>query len=145
MGLSTSAAKQLPAGSVIVCTRATVGELAIATVPMTTNQGFKNIVPNGKHDSDFIYYLLCHNKKALIRAAGGSTFAEVSKADFEKLAFPVPQLDEQRAVASVLINADDTIERRQAQLAALSQEKSALMQQLLTGKRRVRLDEREAA
>lgn len=144
LGLSSSAAKRLPAGTVIVCTRATVGALAIATVPITTNQGFKNIVPNGKHDSDFIYFLLSQNKKALVRAAGGSTFAEVSKADFEKLTFPVPQIDEQRSIAAVLICADETLEKLQSKLTGLRQEKSALMQQLLTGKRRVMVEARAA-
>lgn len=144
LGLSSSAAKRLPAGTVIVCTRATVGALAIATVPMTTNQGFKNIVPNGKHDSDFIYFLLSQNKKALVRAAGGSTFAEVSKADFEKLTFPVPQVDEQRSIAAVLICADEALEKLQSKLTGLRQEKSALMQQLLTGKRRVMVEAQAA-
>ena len=111
LGLSSSAAKRLPAGTIIVCTRATVGALAIATVPMTTNQGFKNIVPNDKHDSDFIYFLMSQNKKALVRAAGGSTFAEVSKSDFEKLAFRVPPIDEQQAIAAVLICADTGFEK----------------------------------
>ncbi len=140
LGLSSSSAKNLPAGTVIVCTRATVGALAIAKVPMTTNQGFKNIVPNGKHDSDFVYYLLRQNKKALVRAAGGSTFAEVSKADFEKLIFQVPHIDEQRSIAAVLICADEALEKLQAKLVLLRQEKSALMQQLLTGKRRVKVE-----
>lgn len=142
-GLAESSAKLLPVGTVIVCTRATVGDLAIVTMPITTNQGFKNIVPNDKHDSEFLYYLLAYNKKALIRAAAGSTFAEVSKADFEKLAFVVPERLEQRAIVSAIINADETIERRSVQLTALRQEKAALMQQLLTGKRRVKLPDRK--
>lgn len=144
-GLVESSAKLLPVGTVVVCTRATVGDLAIATTPMTTNQGFKNIVPNDRHDSEFLYYLLSYNKKALVRAAAGSTFAEVSKADFEKLEFIVPERSEQRAIASALIKADEMIEQRLSQLTALRQEKAALMQQLLTGKRRVKLAESEVA
>ena len=140
-GLAESSTKLLPAGSVIVCTRATVGELAIATGPITTNQGFKNIVPSDRHDSDFIYYLLLHNKKALNRVAAGSTFAEVSKADFERLTFIVPALEEQRAIAGILIDSDETIQLRSTQLSALRREKAALMQQLLTGKRRVAVAE----
>lgn len=145
LGLSSSSAKRLPVGTVIVCTRATVGALAIAAVPMATNQGFKNIVPNAKHNSDFVYYLLRQNKKALVRAAGGSTFAEVSKADFEKLTFQVPCIDEQRSIAAVLICADEALEKLQSKLTMLQQEKSALMQQLLTGKRRVKVTEEEPA
>lgn len=144
-GLSSSAAKLLPAGTVIVCTRASVGILAIATVPIATNQGFKNIVPNQNYDSTFLYYLLSLNGKALVRAAGGSTFLEVSKADFERLIFRIPAIDEQRAIASVLSSADEAQQKLESTLAALREEKAALMQQLLTGKRRVKLAECEAA
>ena len=144
-GLSASAARLLPAGTVIVCTRATVGALAIAVGPICTNQGFKNIVPNQKYDSAFLYYLLSFNEKALLRAAAGSTFAEVSKTDFERLVFSVPKLEEQRAITSILIAADDELEKFEAKLIALRQEKAALMQQLLTGKRRVTTADTEAA
>ena len=144
-GLSSSPAKLLPAGTVIVCTRASVGILAIANVPISTNQGFKNIVPNQKHDSTYLYYLLSFNRKALVRAAGGSTFLEVSKGDFERLTFRVPAIDEQQAIASVLTVADEAKQKLEAELAALRQEKAALMQQLLTGKRRVKPAQSEAA
>lgn len=138
-GLSSSAARLLPAGTVIVCTRATIGELAIAAVAMTTNQGFKNIVLNDEHDSDFVYYLIQYNKKALSSVANGSTFSEVSKADFEKLSFLIPQIDEQQAISSILVAADGIVERKRLYLNALQTEKAALMQQLLTGKRRVKI------
>src|SRR5438093_12421480 len=50
-GLVGSAAKLLPVDSVIVSTRATLGETAIAAVPLATNQGFKSIIPNEHTDS----------------------------------------------------------------------------------------------
>jgi type I restriction enzyme S subunit len=145
LGLSSSSTKSIPVGTVIVCTRATVGALAIATVPMTTNQGFKNIVPHNNQNSDFLYFLISQNKQALLRAAAGSTFAEVSKTDFEKLSFYIPTIGEQRAIADVLICAETAIEKLENKLSALRAEKSALMQQLLTGKRRVKLHQKEAA
>ena len=56
-GLKNSSAKILPPHSIIVCTRATIGKAAINTVPMSTNQGFKNIIPKktcykGAYSSD---------------------------------------------------------------------------------------------
>ena len=54
-------------------------------------------------------------------------------------------IKEQQKIATVLINADKEIELLAQQLADLKQEKKALMQQLLTGKRRVKLDEKEVA
>ena len=47
-GLKSSSAKILPPFSIIVCTRATIGKAAINTVPMSTNQGFKNIIPKNR-------------------------------------------------------------------------------------------------
>ena len=89
-GLKSSAAKLLPKGAILICTRATIGELAIATGPICTNQGFKNLVLLDEYDSDFVFYLLKFFKNELIRYACGSTFLELSKKDFEKRAFFVP-------------------------------------------------------
>lgn len=143
-GLANSSAKLLPPGSLLVCTRATVGKLAIATVPITTNQGFKNIVPSTDYDVTFLYYLLDFFQKRLIRAACGSTFLELSKTDFDKLEFKVPSIDEQKAIGGILATADDEIKALEDTLRKLTIEKSALMQQLLTGKRRVKIEEAAA-
>lgn len=59
--------------------------------------------------------------------------------------FAVPSLEEQQAISRIVHDADAMAAAYEAQLAALRKEKSALMQQLLTGKRRVKVDEREAA
>lgn len=137
LGMASSSARLLPKGTVVVCTRASVGEVAIAAVPIATNQGFKNIVPNDDHDSDFIYYLISHRKAALLRAAAGSTFAEISKASFERLSFLVPALDEQRSISAILSTADDALTTLESKRRALRTEKAALFQQLLNGQRRV--------
>lgn len=140
-GVQNSSATILPAGSLMVCTRATIGALSISSGPICTNQGFKNIIPTKAFDVNFIYYLLAYNSKALFRKASGSTFLELSKKDFEKMAFPCPFLEEQQRIAAVLSTADEEIAALQQKLDALKQEKKALMQQLLTGKRRVKLTE----
>jgi type I restriction enzyme S subunit len=132
----------LPAGTLLVCTRATIGLMSISTTDISTNQGFKNIVPNSKFHVNFIYYLLCFFKHKLIRYSCGSTFLELSKKDFEKLDFLCPpSFEEQQKIAAILIAADDEILNLQQKLACLKQEKKALMQQLLTGKRRVKVNE----
>lgn len=65
----------------------------------------------------------------------------VKPSDFFSLKVPVPLFEEQQKIAAVLSTADQEITALQQKLAALKQEKKALMQQLLTGKRRVRIDE----
>ncbi|MCF2918272.1 restriction endonuclease subunit S [Pseudoalteromonas sp. Cn5-37] len=136
-GIKNSSAKLLPKGTLLVCTRATIGEMAIASHEMSTNQGFKNIVPNENTNIEFVYYLLNFYKHKLISKASGSTFLELSKSAFEGLYFYVPEYQEQKKIAAVLLNADREIDALQQQLADLKQEKKALMQQLLTGKKRV--------
>ena len=139
-GLKNSSASLLPKGSVLVCTRATIGYLAIANESITTNQGFKSIVPNEDFDSEFIYYLLSFHRHHLVRHACGSTFLELSKKDFAKLKFDAPKLEEQKAISKALAHCDDEIYNLKNQLSQLKQQKSALMQQLLSGKHRVKLD-----
>lgn len=60
---------------------------------------------------------------------------------FSNLTIPLPSLEEQQKIAAVLTNADNEIELLEQQLTDLQQEKKALMQQLLTGKKRVRLND----
>jgi len=140
-GLENSSAKLVPAGSLLICTRATIGAMAITSHEMCTNQGFKNIVPNSKTNIVFVYYLLTYNKHRMISKASGSTFLELSKTSFESMRFRMPPLKEQQKIASVLTNADKEIELFEQQLANLQQEKKALMQVLLTGKKRVTLND----
>ncbi|EIV8494014.1 MULTISPECIES: restriction endonuclease subunit S [Vibrio harveyi group] len=139
LGLSTSSAKLVPAGTLLVCTRATIGALAISQQQMCTNQGFKNLIPNKNVDVDFLYYLVSYGKHKLVSKASGSTFLELSKKDFEHIRFKIPKVDEQQKIASVLTAADKEIELLNAKLTHLKQEKKALMQQLLTGKCRVKV------
>ena len=140
LGLKNSAARLLPKGALLMCTRATIGDLAIAEEPIATNQGFKSLIPNKRYDVDFLYYLFTYNKHVFKRNACGSTFVELSKHDFEKQRLLVPSLAEQKSIASVLNSASAEIETLKIQLGLLNQEKSALMQQLLTGERRVQVD-----
>lgn len=137
-GLKESAAKLLPVGALLVCTRATIGEMAIATQPIATNQGFKSLVPSASFSVEFIYHLLTFFKHEIIRQACGSTFLELSKKDFSKQTFLAPSKSEQDRIAQVVNCCEDEIEVLRNRKNGLLTEKRALMQQLLTGKRRVR-------
>ncbi len=82
-----------------------------------------------------------------VAAEGGRAHGllNVKPTDFMGLALVVPEIKEQQKIASVLTAADKEIELLEAKLAHFKQEKKALMQQLLTGKRRVKVAEAEAA
>jgi len=139
-GLKNSSAKLVPKGSLLVCTRATIGEMAITSGEMCTNQGFKNIVPNKGEIIVFLYYLLTFKKHMLVSKACGSTFLELSKNAFGSIKLNIPEAKEQQKISLVLSNADKEIDLLKQQLSDLKQEKKALMQQLLTGKRRVKIE-----
>ena len=143
LGLKSSSAVLLPPNSIIVCTRATIGNAAISLHQIATNQGFKNIVPNENIDTLFLYYTIVNNKIRLIRLGNGSTFLEVSKSDFENLTIPVPPLPEQQRIVSVLSLWDTAIAKQTALIEKLTLRKRGLMQQLLTGKTRLKGLERE--
>ncbi|MBO4644201.1 MAG: restriction endonuclease subunit S, partial [Alphaproteobacteria bacterium] len=135
-GLKNSSAVLLPVGSLIVCTRATVGDCCINTTAVSTNQGFKNLIPENSN-IDFLYYLVSSHKTDLIRKACGSTFLEISKHDIEKLKYPVPPLPEQEKIAEILGCWDDGIEKLSRLIEQKKQLKKGLMQRLLTGKQRL--------
>lgn len=76
----------------------------------------------------------------LIDAVGGAQ-PNISNKDIERIKLTLPNTEEQQKIATVLTNADQEITTLQQKLDALKQEKKALMQQLLTGKRRVKVEE----
>ena len=137
-GLSSSAAELLPARSVVMTSRATIGECAINTVPLCTNQGFKNFIPFETTDVDFLYYLLTTQTQGFISVCGGSTFLEIGKRQLAAYKIGMPETKaEQIAIAAVLSDMDAEIaalERRREKTRDLKQ---AMMQELLTGKTRL--------
>lgn len=82
-------------------------------------------------------------RRLISALAQGSTRYNISKSALLKLMFQLPNADEQEAIADVLGGCDSDLRKLTGQLTALRQEKAALMQQLLTGKRRVKLPESE--
>ncbi|ENY2596804.1 restriction endonuclease subunit S [Vibrio cholerae] len=96
---------------------------------------------------EFIRYLLRSEKvrRSISLLAQGATRYNLSKTQLLKITLNIPSLGEQQKIASVLTAADKDIELLEAKLAHFKQEKKALMQQLLTGKRRVKVAETEAA
>ena len=136
-GLKESSATLLPPQSIVVCTRATIGSAAICTTDIATNQGFKNIIPNKETNSEWLYYMIIYSKSRLVRLGCGSTFLEVSKKDFSRFKIPFPPLPEQEKIAEILSTWDKAIEKQTQLIEKLELRKKSLMQQLLTGKKRL--------
>ncbi|MEF8729337.1 MAG: restriction endonuclease subunit S [Accumulibacter sp.] len=131
-GLAGSAARLLPVNSIVVTTRATLGEAAITAVPLATNQGFKNIIPDASSDPRFTYYAVKTLRREMERLASGTTFLEISKADFERINLMRPLRGEQERVAAILSAFDSAIEQTEAVIAKLKQVRAGLVHDLLT-------------
>jgi type I restriction enzyme S subunit len=137
-GLKQSSAEVIPASSIVMTSRATIGECAINAVPMTTNQGFKNFVPFESVDAEFLYYLLTTQKAGFISLCGGSTFLEIGKTQLRGYAVSLPaDKAEQTAIATVLSDMDADLSALEARLAKTRAIKQGMMQELLTGRTRL--------
>jgi type I restriction enzyme M protein len=101
-GLRESSAKMIPANSVVVSTRATIGRIAINRVPIATNQGFKNVVIEdpARATSEYVALALTKLVPTMKAWATGGTFAEISKSKFCELQIPLPPLDVQKEIVA---------------------------------------------
>ncbi|MDF1579020.1 MAG: restriction endonuclease subunit S, partial [Desulfobulbales bacterium] len=137
-GLKGSSAEMIPANSIVMTSRATIGECAINTVPVSTNQGFKNFIPFDDVDVEFLYYLLVMQKQGFISLCGGSTFLEIGKTQLALFEVKLPaEKVEQTAIAAILSDMDAEIAALGKKLAKARRIKQGMMQELLTG--RIRL------
>ena len=104
--------------------------------------GFAVLSAKKDVSSDYVYhYLFSHHLTGQINAlVVGSNYPAINSSDVGSLKILCPPLEEQQKIATVLTNADREIELLEQQLADLQQEKKALMQVLLTGKKRVLVD-----
>lgn len=112
-GMESCSLQMLPKGAVLLTTRAPVGYVAIANNEMTTNQGFRNLIPNEKATSEFLYYLLKFNTNRLKANASGTTFGELSGSTLKSLTFGFPSREEQTAITKILSDLDSKIELNQ--------------------------------
>ena len=109
-GLKNSSAKLLPPYSILLSSRATVGECSINLKKCCTNQGFQSAVPNKDITStEFLYYRLLSHKRELIKKACGSTFLEISAKQIAKFNTYLPTKSEQDKIASLLSLIDERI------------------------------------
>ena len=101
-GYASCSTKLIPAGAVIMSTRAPIGHLGIASVPLCTNQGCKTFVPGADVDTEFLYFSLLTHMEDIQALGSGSTFQEVSKTKLSKFEICLPSLCEQQRIAGIL-------------------------------------------
>ena len=131
-GLAGSGANLLPAGALLVTTRATLGARVINAVPMATNQGFKSVVFKRPEESSYYFHLFDKVKSELVRRASGTTFLEISGADFGSIKVPSPLTSEKQKISQLLDTLDTAIHETEAIIAKLKAVKQGLLHDLLT-------------
>ena len=132
----------MPKGSILISTRAPVGYVALLKEEGTFNQGCKGLIPKKSAEihTTFYCYYLSSIKQKLQNLSGGSTFRELSKVSLENLKIPLPPLPEQQKIAEILSTVDQKLDLLKRRKEKLTRIKKGLMNDLLTGKRRVKLN-----
>lgn len=132
-GLKGSSAQILPIGSILLTTRASIGDMAILTNEACTNQGFQSLIPKQGYDNEFVYYSMHTKKRDLITNSSGSTFLEISPKKVKRISVPFPPtLTEQKAIATALSDVDALISSLEKLIAKKKAIKQGAMQELLT-------------
>ena len=93
VGFDSCSIKKLPAGTVLFSSRAPIGYIAIASDEVTTNQGFKSIVPHKEIGTAFVYCFLVRNKDRIADAGSGTTFPEVSGKTMAGIELTLPNIN----------------------------------------------------
>ena len=122
-GLIRSSAKLLPENTVLLTSRAPIGYVAIAKNPISTNQGFKNLICDVTQvNNEFLYYFLKSNTTLLENHSSGATFKELSASRLRNINIVIPEsIDVQAKIASTLSAYDDLIENNLKRIKLLEE------------------------
>ena len=133
LGLRNSSATIMPAGTVLFSSRAPIGYIAIADGEVTTNQGFKSVVPNSNVGTAFVYYFLKNALPTIESMASGSTFKEISGSAMRTVPAIIPDdesLQEFSDFCEPLFQQQRTLEAENRSLAEL---RDSLLPKLMSG------------
>lgn len=143
LGVDNSSAVVHPGGTVIMSRDAGIGKSAILVSDMAVSQHFMAWICSTQLDNHFLYYLLQYWKPRFEAIAMGSTIKTIGLPFFKDLEVPLPSVEEQRQIANTIKSIDILIFSLEEKKEALESTKKALMQDLLTGKVRVKVDSPE--
>ena len=136
-GFNSCSATLVPVGSLVVTSRAPVGNVALAEVPLCTNQGCKTLVPESQViDSTYGYQVFGILQDELQSLANGTTFTEISTNALGNVLLPIPPLAEQAAIVAYLDHTDGRIRRylrsRERLIELLKEYRQAVVHEVVT-------------
>ena len=106
----------LPIGTVLLSSRAPIGKVAITTIEMYCNQGFKNLICSDAINNKYLYLWLSGKTEYLNSLGRGATFKEISKTIVENVIIPLPPLSIQKSIVSELDKINELIRLKKEQL-----------------------------
>lgn len=128
----------VPKNSVLfVCIGSTIGKVSISGKDLITNQQINSIVPNKRTNFYFLFNILKQRAQRIKLLAANQAVPILNKSEFSKIKLPIPPLQEQKTIANCLSTWDSGIEKLTQLIQAKKLRKKGLMQQLLTGKKRL--------
>lgn len=138
----STSVKKMPKGTVLFSSRAPIGYMAIAKNEVTTNQGFKSIVPNTKKGfgSEYIYCWFKSNIQIIENRASGSTFKEISSGEIKKISAIVPIQEVLEKFKNTLMINFKFIELKEYEIGILKEIRDTLLPKLMSGEIRVPLE-----
>jgi len=142
-GLENSASNIVPKGNVIIATRVGVGKSAVNLIDVAINQDLTGlIIDKSKIDPFFlVWYLLSPKILSILESfTRGTTIKGIAQNHIKNLLIPLPPIDEQRRIAEILSAVDRKLEFERYEKARLERIKRGLMDLLLTGKVRVKVE-----
>ena len=122
----------MPKYTILLSSRATVGEISIALTECSTNQGFQSLITKNNVDNEFIYYLISTIKNEFLRRSSGSTFLEISKNEIKRIPINIPELSEQNKISNLFSAIDNKIEMLEKKCQYYQDFKKYLMQRIFS-------------
>lgn len=133
-----SKAVQIPTDSIMItCIGSTIGKVGVAAKPLATNQQINSIVPSTSYDSDFLYYILLLNVPLIRSIASEQAVPIINKTNISSFKIPCPPLPEQKRICEPINDIDSFITSLEKLIKKKKLIKQGVMQELLTGKRRL--------
>ena len=129
--------RKLPKGAVLFTCIGLIGKVGISLCDLSCNQQINAIICNELMFNEYLYYELRIRASKIKLIAGEQVLPIINKSDFEHVKILIPPLPEQRKIAEVLSTWDRAIEKQMLLVEKLELRKKGLMQQLLTGKKRL--------
>ncbi|EPG6269158.1 restriction endonuclease subunit S [Klebsiella aerogenes] len=140
-GLANSSSNLIPRGTLIISTRMALGKAVIYDVDVAINQDLKAIFTNEYTTALFLFYWFEHNTRKFEELGSGSTVKGLALNDLKGLDFLLMSIDEQMAITTILSDMDAELTVLEQKLSKIRDIKQGMMQQLLTGRIRLPLEQ----